>query len=112
MTVIRLLSTALALVMAAAIVWAAIDGDFSADGEQILGLPWGVVSIIDVYVGAALVATWIWWRDGPSQGLVWLLLLVVLGHLATALYVAWRSWTVESVPSLLAGSRAGVDSPA
>lgn len=106
MTVIRVVSTALAVVMSAAIVWAAINGDFSADGELILDLHWGVVSLIDIYVGAALVAAWIWWRDGAGAGVLWLVLLAVLGHLASAAYVAWRAWTTDSVVSLLTGRRA------
>lgn len=91
--------------MGTAIIWAAVGGDFSADGATILGLPWGVVSIIDIYAGAALVAAWIWWRDGPRAGIGWVAALVVLGHLATALYVAWRAWSSESVESLLMGPR-------
>lgn len=103
---IRVLSTALAVVMAGGIVWAGARGDFSADGEVILSAHWGVVSLIDIYVGAALVGAWIWWRDGAAPGVVWLLLLVVLGHLASAVYVAWRAWTARSVESLLMGRRA------
>lgn len=106
MTIVRPLSTVLAVVMGLAIVWAALGGDFSAEGEQILDLRWGVVSIIDLYVGAALVGTWIWWRDGPGAAAAWLILLVVLGHLATASYVAWRAWTVDSIQELLTGPRA------
>lgn len=105
MNAIRATATTLAIVMTAAIVWAMVGGDFSGDGGIILGLRWGVVSIIDIYVGAALVGTWIWWRDGSRAGLVWVLALLVLGHLATAAYVAWRAWSVDSVAALLMGRR-------
>ncbi len=105
MLAIRIVATVLALVMGTAIIWAAVGGDFSGDGNVILGLRWGVVSIIDIYVGAAVVAIWIWWRDGLRAGVIWVVALVVLGHLATAGYVAWRAWSVDSVQSLLMGRR-------
>ncbi|MBT8211931.1 MAG: DUF1475 family protein [Acidimicrobiia bacterium] len=107
MIAIRSLATLLAVVMAVAIGIAIVGGDFSEEGEILLGLQWGVVSLIDVYTGAALVAFWIWWRDGWRTGLAWLVLLVVLGHMATAAYVAWRSWTADSVESLLTGRVTG-----
>lgn len=108
MILIRVLSTGLALVLGIVIVWAAVGGDFSGEGGMILGLRWGVVSIVDIYVGAAMVAVWIWWRDGPRLGTLWFVALVVLGHFATAAYVAWRAWSAESVTALLIGRRSPV----
>lgn len=105
MVAIRTLATALAIVMGIAILWAAVGGDFSGEGSVILGLRWGVVSIVDIYVGTAVIASWIWWRDGPRAGLVWTGALVVLGHLATAVYVAWRAWSTDSPSALLLGRR-------
>ncbi len=105
MIAIRVLATTLALVMAVAIVWAAVGGDFSSEGSTILDLRWGVVSIVDIYVGAAVVGTWIWWRDGPRAGIFWVVALVALGHLATAGYVAWRAWSADSVRTLLVGDQ-------
>ena len=80
-------------------------GDFSSEGSTILDLRWGVVSIVDIYVGAAVVGTWIWWRDGPRAGIFWVVALVALGHLATAGYVAWRAWSADSVRTLLVGDQ-------
>lgn len=103
MVVIRAVASLLVVIMAIAILVAVSSGDFSSDGETILGLKWGVVSLLDIYTGAALFAVWIWWRDGWKAGLAWLAILVALGHLASALYVAWRAWTTDSVQGLLIG---------
>ena len=103
MNAIRTISAIGAVVLAGAILFALVTGDFGAEGAVILDMPWGVVSVIDVYTGAAIVAAWIWWRDGVAMGLGWLVLLIVLGHLATAIYVGWRAWSSSSVETLLTG---------
>lgn len=105
MRTIRGVATAGVVIMVATIGWALAVGDFSAEGSELLGLPWGVTSIVDVYVGVALVLAWIRWRDGASAALVWLPVLVVLGHLGSAGYVAWRAWTTPDVATLLLGPR-------
>jgi hypothetical protein len=101
--VIQVLAALGFVILGGAIVVALVTGDFSAEGGVITGLPWGVVSIIDVYTGAMLVAAWIWWRDGARAGILWIGLLIVLGHAATALYVFLRSRASRSVPELLTG---------
>lgn len=105
MKTIRGVATVAVAVMVVAIGWAFVTGDFGEEGGVILGLPWGVVSIIDVYVGAVLVLAWIRWRDGTAAALAWLVVLFVLGNLGSALYVAWRAWTSPDVPTMLLGPR-------
>ena len=103
MTAARIVSALGAVLLGGAILVALVSGDLVAEGRVIFDIPWGWVSVLDVYTGVAIVATWIWWRDGAAMGAVWLVLLIVLGHLATALYVAWRAWTSASVEELLTG---------
>ncbi len=105
MKTIRAVATVGVVIMVVAIAWALATGDLRAEGAVIIGLPWGVVSLVDVYVGVALIVAWIRWRDGNSTALVWLVVLVVLGHLGSAVYVAWRAWTSPDVPTLLLGPR-------
>ncbi len=80
------------------LVMAFATGDFAAEGSQIVGLAWGRMSLIDLYVGAALVGGWIAHRERSwPRILAWWVALIVLGHLASAIYVvvAARSsdWT-------------------
>lgn len=103
--VVRVVATLAVAVLGGVILWASVAGDFGAEGASILDLPWGVVSLVDIYTGALVVWLWIAWRDGLLSGLAFLVVLVVLGNLASAGYVAWRAWTSPDVPHLLLGRR-------
>ena len=54
MIAIRTLTTALTIAMFAAIALCMATGDFSGEGSWILDHPWGRMSLIDLYVGIAL----------------------------------------------------------
>lgn len=49
--------------------WTFISGDFAADGAKLMALPWGIVSLVDLYVGFMLFSVWIvyleksWWKS-------------------------------------------------
>lgn len=64
------------------------QGDFRAEGRLLLALPWGVVTLVDLYVGFLLFAGWIWYREGnPVTSSVWVLSLLMLGNLLAGIYV-------------------------
>lgn len=63
-------------------------GNLGAEGREIASMPWGVVSLVDIYTGAFLFGAWITWREASiARALPWLALLVVLGNFAAAVYV-------------------------
>lgn len=65
-----------------------INGNFSADGAMLLNNPWGIVSLVDLYVGFGLFAMWIFFREKNwTARLVWMVLLMVLGFFIGSLYV-------------------------
>lgn len=65
-----------------------LNGSFSKDGAALLANPWGIVSIVDLYVGFALFSIWIAYREaGILSKIVWILLMIVLGFFAGSLYV-------------------------
>jgi hypothetical protein len=76
------------LAMTAAIGHAFINGNFSAEGDVLLGLPWGVVSLVDLYVGFILFSGWIIYRERswPIK-IIWIVLMLTLGNWTAALYV-------------------------
>lgn len=64
-----------------------INGDFSGEGSTLLGMPWGIVSMVDLYVGFILFSGWIVYREGWTlRAAVWVLLMMVLGFFTGALY--------------------------
>jgi hypothetical protein len=76
-----------ALAMAAIIAYAFIAGDFAAEGAILTSLPWGIVSLVDLYVGFTLFSAWIVYREKslPASSL-WILAVMTLGAFAISLY--------------------------
>jgi len=74
--------------MTGIILRAFIVGNFSAEGDQLLAMPWGVVSLVDLYVGFTLFSGWIVYRE-PSwlARIIWVVLMMTLGNWTAALYV-------------------------
>ena len=75
------------IIMAAAILYAVVLGDFFEEASVLIGLPWFHLSMIDLYVGFFLFGGWIAYRE-RSMGctIVWLVLLCSLGNLVACLY--------------------------
>ncbi len=64
-----------------------INGDFSGEGSLLLGMPWGIISLVDLYVGFTLFSGWIIYREGWTlSAAIWVLLMMVLGFFTGALY--------------------------
>lgn len=77
-----------ALIMAGMIVFSVLTGDFVVDGGALLGNVWGQMSMVDLYVGFILFYLWIFKREkGTLSRVIWFVLLMVTGSLATALYI-------------------------
>jgi hypothetical protein len=65
-----------------------INGNFSRDGAELLANPWGIVSIVDLYVGFALFSLWIAFREkNLILTIIWIILMIVFGFFAGSLYV-------------------------
>ena len=104
---VRFFGMAATTIMVVALAVAFATGDFSSEGSQIMELAWGRMSLIDLYVGAALVGGWIAHRERSWPRIVgWWLALIVLGHLASAIYVVvaarssdWTTFWSGSNPS-------------
>jgi len=84
-------ATSIALVglvaMTAVLIFGFTAGNFSAEGARLMAMPWGIVSLVDLYVGFALFSCWIIFREKSwLRSTVWVLLMMVLGFWAGALY--------------------------
>ncbi len=90
MGVTRIVALAGALAMLVAIGYAFVAGDFAREGAQIIALPWGVVSLVDLYTGFVLFSLWIIYREaGWPARVIWVALMMVLGNFTAAVYVLW-----------------------
>lgn len=75
------------LVMTAVLIYGFSIGDFFAEGTRLLAMPWGIVSLVDLYVGFSLFSCWIVYREKKLlPSVAWVLLMMVLGFWAGALY--------------------------
>lgn len=104
MIAIRGLSLAGVLIMTISITVAYTTGDFFEEGSEIWYLPWGKVSLIDLYVGLFFFGAWIAYREGGGWSTaVWWLGLVVFGNLTAAIYLAYASFTSTNGHQVLSG---------
>jgi len=73
--------------MTAVLLFAFTQGDFSADGAKLMANPWGVVSLVDLYVGFILFSCWIVYREKSwLRAVLWVTGMMVLGFFTGALY--------------------------
>lgn len=76
-------------IMAAVIVWAGSQSSITADFAAITDRPWGIVSLVDLYVGLVLVGAWMIHREKQTLARIgWIIGIVLLGNLAVGAYVA------------------------
>lgn len=75
-------------VMTLALAYGVIYGDFREEGGELMRMPWGMVTLVDVYVGLMLFSGWVLRRE--RKGLVagaWITAFIATGNLATCCYV-------------------------
>jgi hypothetical protein len=88
MKIAKVISFLGVVTISVAIGYAFAVGDFGSEGSQLLAMPWGIVSLVDLYVGFSLFAMWIIHREASwLSALVWVALLMVLGFFIGSLYV-------------------------
>lgn len=76
------------LSLSIALVYAVAAGSFRVDGLELLENPWGLATLVDIYVGFALFSCWVVWREANlGKALIWIALILVGGNLISALYV-------------------------
>lgn len=73
--------------MTAALVNGFTRGDFSGEGSQLLAMPWGIVSLVDLYVGFILFSGWIIYREKSLPvAILWTIAMMILGFFTGSLY--------------------------
>jgi hypothetical protein len=81
----------LAIVFTAMIGWASVRGDFGAEFGAITNMPWGQVSLVDLYIGFGLYAAAVWFvEDKLTVKLLWALPIIVLGNAWSLMWVVVR----------------------
>ncbi|MGI9334298.1 MAG: DUF1475 family protein [Gammaproteobacteria bacterium] len=74
--------------MAAALAWGAVAGDLMAEGRALLRMPWGLVSLVEIYVGVALFGCWVYWREASAvRAGAWMVAVILAGNIVSCVYV-------------------------
>ena len=75
------------LAMTAVLIYGFTVGDFAGEGGRLMRMPWGIVSLVDLYAGFALFSVWIAYREQslPAK-IIWVVLMMILGFWTGALY--------------------------
>jgi ABC-type transport system involved in multi-copper enzyme maturation permease subunit len=76
-----------ALIMGGTLLYGFILGDFTGEGAQLLAMPWGIVSLVDVYTMFTLFSVWVVYREkSVVRSAVWVFLIMVLGAFICSVY--------------------------
>lgn len=102
MKLIRLFAWISSLIMTFMIIFSLLTGNFFEQGSILMGLVWGQMSLVDLYVGFFLVYLWIYYKESKLlPKIIWAILLIVTGSLATAVYVLIESYRANNINELL-----------
>ena len=87
MKLAKLISFLGVLAMTAVLIYGFTVGDFSGEGSQLMSMPWGIVSLVDLYTGFILFSGWIIYREQSLPvAILWTIAMMVLGFFAGSLY--------------------------
>ena len=87
MTITKVIAYLITIAMVSTIFWA--QNQVSLFDSTIPSLPWGIVSLVDLYAGFVLVGIWIFYKEKRIFALIWIFFLMILGNLTTAIYVIY-----------------------
>lgn len=88
MKLLRFIAVLGTLAMAVVILWAALSVNFFEAGAELMDNPWGVVSLVDLYVGFIIFSAWIVYRETsvPAK-ITWIAFMMVFGFLTASIYL-------------------------
>ena len=76
-----------AIIMGSSIIYGFTVGDFGGDGMEMLGLLWGRITLIDIYLAFLTFAGWMFFREGfNTKSFIIFLFILVLGSFSICLY--------------------------
>ena len=87
MTITKVIAYLITIAMVSTIFWA--QNQVSLFDSTIPSLPWGIVSLVDLYAGFILIGIWISYKEKALFALIWIFFLMILGNLTTAIYVIY-----------------------
>lgn len=76
-----------ALMQGGILIYGFTQGDFGAAGKFFFNDPWGIVSLVDVYVGFMFFCAWVVYREkNLFISLLWTVSILILGNFPAGVY--------------------------
>jgi uncharacterized membrane protein len=83
----KFLALAGTIIMFFTLMYGFIFGEFFKEGNTLMSIAWGKVSLIDVYIGFFLFSYWVLFREQNKYiAVIWVVIFMILGNFATCLY--------------------------
>ena len=87
MRIAKIVSALGVLAMTAVLIYGFTVGNFFSEGSQLASMPWGIVSLVDLYTGFTLFSGWIIYREKSLPiAILWTVAMMTLGFFAGSLY--------------------------
>ena len=87
MKIAKIISILGMIAMTAVLIYGFTVGDFFGEGSKLFAMPWGIVSLVDLYTGFTLFSAWIIYREKSlNVAIVWTVAMMTLGFFAGSLY--------------------------
>jgi len=87
MLIAKLIALFGALAQGGILIYGFTQGDFGAAGTFFFNDPWGIVSIVDVYVGFIFFSAWVIYREkNLLVALLWVISIMILGNFPAGVY--------------------------
>jgi hypothetical protein len=104
---LRLVAPLVTVAFGALVLAGLLAGTFASEGEQILALGWGRITLVDTYLAFGLAIGWAWLRERPTTAAALTVGIVVLGSVVIWGLVAAAAWRAADRRELLLGRRSG-----
>ncbi len=90
MNLVRVILTICGIVLAALIVYAVQNGDFWQMGTWLTSDPWGIETLVDLYLGLVISAILIWLYERNWFAVIWIVPVFFLGNVWTVVWFVYR----------------------
>ena len=97
MLVGKILSVLAFITMLVALLYGFIFANFFDEGGLIVSVPWGIITLIDIYISFLVFCGWIIFREiSIFAKIIWVLFVLVLGSFTIAIYLFIAFHTSEN----------------
>jgi len=87
----KLFLSILAAAFSACIYWAINQKPLSESGALLISDPWGIVTLVDLYIGFIIFALFMFFTTTKKSSLIiWIPALMVLGNLVALIYIIFN----------------------